>query len=457
MTASQSRGGRGVREERTKLLASAAPRPPARGWKKYQYASLEKVNRHQARLLRNLEWMVPNVRIPGELSEALTKSLGALFEAKVSLTVEAMQVVHASKLRRFVGEPAFLAMLAPQPQKTRGLLEVELSLASKAIDLLLGGAGDAIALRPLTDLEEAVITYVLLEVLQGLAPALDPSLPKLRIERVVKTFDEAASILAEDEHLAVVQLRVALGAAAGYVRIFVPESVLVTVAPASDAPVRRARRSAEAARHASRLHNVKVQLRAEIGQVSILSGDLAQIRERDVVLVDTFTARPDRGEGGTAKLRLGAGALGWIEAELAVVNGRYGAKVMAFVRSEAQPAGGGEAESAPALEPAPPRSGFEDERGEMTSPGNENWRDAVDANADGAELLNDIPLQISVEMGRVPISAEEIVGLKVGHVFDLNRSAGEPLDLSVNGKVIAQGELVEIEGTLGIRILSLAG
>ena len=80
-----------------------------------------------------------------------------------------------------------------------------------------------------------------------------------------------------------------------------------------------------------------------------------------------------------------------------------------------------------------------------------------EAQAEGADLLNDIPLQIAVEIGRLPITAEEVVGLKVGHVFDLNRQVGEPLDLSVNGKVVARGELVEIEGNLGIRIVSLAG
>jgi DNA segregation ATPase FtsK/SpoIIIE-like protein len=51
--------------------------------------------------------------------------------------------------------------------------------------------------------------------------------------------------------------------------------------------------------------------------------------------------------------------------------------------------------------------------------------------------MNDIPLQIAVELGRVPTTAEEVVALKVGHVFDLNRVAGEPLDLSVQGKVVA--------------------
>ena len=76
---------------------------------------------------------------------------------------------------------------------------------------------------------------------------------------------------------------------------------------------------------------------------------------------------------------------------------------------------------------------------------------------EGAELLNDIPLQIAVELSRVSASAEEVVSLKIGQVIDLHRVPGEPVDLSVNGKIVARGELVEVEGHLGVRILSLAG
>ncbi len=76
---------------------------------------------------------------------------------------------------------------------------------------------------------------------------------------------------------------------------------------------------------------------------------------------------------------------------------------------------------------------------------------------EGAELLNDIPLQISVELGRVGVTAEEVVSLKVGQVIELSRVPGEPVDLSVNGKVVARGEVVEVEGHLGVRITSLAG
>ena len=76
---------------------------------------------------------------------------------------------------------------------------------------------------------------------------------------------------------------------------------------------------------------------------------------------------------------------------------------------------------------------------------------------EGAELLNDIPLQISVELSRMPVTAEQVVSLRVGQILDLGRVPGEPVDLSVNGKVVARGELVEVEGHMGVRILSLAG
>jgi flagellar motor switch protein FliM len=69
--------------------------------------------------------------------------------------------------------------------------------------------------------------------------------------------------------------------------------------------------------------------------------------------------------------------------------------------------------------------------------------------------LSDIPLQIAVELGRVAISADEVVALKVGQVLDLNRLPNEPVDLSVNGKAVARGELVEVEGHLGVRVISL--
>ncbi len=60
-----------------------------------------------------------------------------------------------------------------------------------------------------------------------------------------------------------------------------------------------------------------------------------------------------------------------------------------------------------------------------------------------------------VELGRVQLTADEIIRLRSGHIMELGRSPADPVDLVVNGKLLAKGELVEIEGSLGVKILSL--
>ncbi len=444
-----------------------APALPIREWKPFTFQNLDKVSKTHVRLVRNLEWMLPNVRSSGEASESVRKRLSEMLDEKISLHAEYVHLIHPSKLRRYVGDPTFLGVLAPVPNKARGLLEVDIGLAHWAIDTLLGGTGEAVGLRPLTDIEEGVMTFVVLETLKALSPSLDSELPKLRLETVAPSLDEALAAVSEEENLAVVQLKALFGGHTGYVRIFVPESVLAVAGPSPQAPVRRHRRAADAHANAGRLANVKVWVRAEIGQVEISSGDLAQLRERDVVLVDGLTARPDQGQGGTAKLKLGLARAGCLEAEIAIENDRFVAKVNGFLLGEPPPPGApgdaGDDDALPAEAGEGEASADDSERmslgdgpDESTNPGAEK-ADMDEAQAEGADLLNDIPLQIAVEIGRLPITAEEVVGLKVGHVFDLNRQVGEPLDLSVNGKVVARGELVEIEGNLGIRIVSLAG
>ena len=449
---SRSAGGN---PEHTMLIKAPAFSKSGRAWRPFAFSNLEKVSKRHAQLIKNLEWLLPNVRSTGEVSSAVQTRLQQMLEEEVSLHAEYVHVVPMAQLKHYVGEPTFLAVLAPQPNKTRGLLEVELGLAHHAIDMLLGGTGDAVALRPLTDIEEGVMTYVIIETLKALAPSVDPSLPKLRIEGLVRSFDEVQQLLPENETLAVVQLKAVFGSQAGYVRLIIPEDVLATANPPSDAAVRQARRAADAEAHASRLRNVPVELRAEIGTVEIAASDLAQLRERDVVLVDEVTARPDREEGGSARLRIGAGRTGHFDASIAFEDGRCLATITG-VTIGAPPPPSVEVLSpeGDAGEGAPPH---DDE--ESTTPGSIQGRAELDdaQGAGGADLMNDIPLQISVELGRVPTTGEDLLALKVGHVFDLNRVAGEPLDLSVNGKVVARGEIVEIDGNLGIRILSLAG
>ena len=70
----------------------------------------------------------------------------------------------------------------------------------------------------------------------------------------------------------------------------------------------------------------------------------------------------------------------------------------------------------------------------------------------GLNFLYDIPLQVSVEVGRSKILLRDLLKMGEGYVIELDKLAGEPLDLYVNAKLIAKGEAVMVGDKFGIRL-----
>lgn len=70
----------------------------------------------------------------------------------------------------------------------------------------------------------------------------------------------------------------------------------------------------------------------------------------------------------------------------------------------------------------------------------------------GLEFLYDVPLQISVEVGRSKILLKDLLKMGEGYVIELDKLAGEPLDLYVNSRLIAKGEAVMVGEKFGIRL-----
>lgn len=68
------------------------------------------------------------------------------------------------------------------------------------------------------------------------------------------------------------------------------------------------------------------------------------------------------------------------------------------------------------------------------------------------ELILDIPVQISVEIGRTYMNIRNLLQLNQGSVVELDRMAGEPLDIMVNGTLIAHGEVVVVNEKFGVRL-----
>ncbi len=76
--------------------------------------------------------------------------------------------------------------------------------------------------------------------------------------------------------------------------------------------------------------------------------------------------------------------------------------------------------------------------------------------ASALERLRDVPVELAVEIGRTRMTIGETLALGPGSIVTLNRLAGEPVDLLVNGKPIARGEVVVIDEEFGLRISEVA-
>jgi len=71
------------------------------------------------------------------------------------------------------------------------------------------------------------------------------------------------------------------------------------------------------------------------------------------------------------------------------------------------------------------------------------------------DLLLDVPLQITVELGRTRMLIKDVLELGIGSVVELNKLAGEAVEVFVNNKLIAKGEVVVIDENFAVRITSI--
>jgi flagellar motor switch protein FliN len=88
----------------------------------------------------------------------------------------------------------------------------------------------------------------------------------------------------------------------------------------------------------------------------------------------------------------------------------------------------------------------------MASEGNESNQAAGDRRLD---LLLDVPLDLSVELGRTRMTIQDLLGLGPGSVIELDKIAGEPLDILVNDRLVARGEAVVVNDKFGVRITDI--
>ena len=110
--------------------------------------------------------------------------------------------------------------------------------------------------------------------------------------------------------------------------------------------------------------------------------------------------------------------------------------------------------SEPPIESAPPMLTAGEIPGPDISPA--QFEPLGVASADGGSgslaMLGDVTIQVCVELGRARLTVADVLNLKVGSVVELDKLAGEPGDVYVNGSMVGRGEIVVVDDHFGIRV-----
>ena len=346
-------------------------------------------------------------RLPLDAPEAAIAQLTSLLGAPLVFEPAPLEVCPPGALAACVSDPLVAVILETgvDLRAPRLAVEIDARLAACLVDRALGGeAGPSIVPphHPLSDVACGVLGYVAARALGACAPA-----GALRVRAVI-TSPAALGQAVGDAGSLVWPARVTLGEDVGVVRAWIPDASLVP-------PLNEHRRVAS-----TRLASLCVTLALEAGDASLRPDELASLGHGDVVVFERTRLRLENGApAGTADVRaVGAARPQW---EAALANG------------DARLAG---------------RAQQGDAR--MTR----DTTNSVPLHA-ALDLVGDAPIELRVELARVALTLSELAEMRPGEVLVTGRPLGTEVVLRAGDRAVATGELVDVEGELGVRVLRL--
>jgi flagellar motor switch/type III secretory pathway protein FliN len=302
----------------------------------------------------------------------------------------------------------------------RALVSLPGSLVRSVAGRLLAGPKELAAPRPLTAAEHALAAMLCASALAGLCVEDGGAGSAAWSVEPWQPFPEVRSALAATEKRLTgwprLEVIVALDGREHPLRVWTPPS-LVHRRPRSAAPP-------------SWLARLRIELPLVVAAAPMEPAVLARLQVRDVIVVEA--------PAGGAELRVSRGAVG-----LRVRPGASHAVIESSYRRRVKSPSEGPAAAVP-----PFSSG-----GAADAQPDASVDASVDALADA--LVDDVTAELTVTLGSVALSLRQLTELAVGQVVSLGRPLHGPFELRIAGKPMGRGELVDVEGSLGVRIVSL--
>lgn len=410
----------------------------ARSW----HESLPHVTSGEAKLSKALSTL-PQA-LSGEARAALARVLAGFARVgahEVELELIELREADAGEFGPSPSQsPRLFANLSVEPDGAPVAVALDCVFACSVVDRVLGGDGSPPdALREPSHTELAVVEFLCLRVLHELNALAGE--PLFRLESLsaapalVPATDTGASSSVSASRALVAVVRVAGAGPPGLVRVVLTEAALAALG-ASESRLLKGRGGAAERLKSWRRVAADAPLRLRVGETRASVGDLEGLERGDIVVVErAHVARDGERFAGRVRVLAGAGRGVYVDGRVAESNGdgETGARTLAVVVEGISRGADGSAA----------------ERIEME---NDELRDG-----EAGAALEGLLLTLHVELPARRISLEELSRLRAGQVLELGCRPTDPVELVADGRRVAVGELVDVEGRLGVRVTRLVG
>ncbi len=287
----------------------------------FDFSKLPKVSRQEAKLLEAVQTYLPRVGFSDELGKALKILVGREIGPTFSFHRDHMSAVNIpQKLQGLTRQGIYLLFGLP-PLDAKGVLEIDPLIAHMAIDKLLGGSGEPLTMiRPLTEIEEGVLSFLFLKMFALIFERCGKQARvHFRMEGFRSSPEEIAPFFKNQPDGLYFSFHLTLGNRAGYARLFLPTPMAQS---AFLEPLEGAVPSGEKEReyYGARLANlgfVPTEVWTELGRTSLKVADINALEPGDVILVDRTQARIQQGRlSGAVSVRVGRGERGSFRGEI---------------------------------------------------------------------------------------------------------------------------------------------
>jgi len=399
----------------------------------YQFKDLPRFSREQIALEASLSRYLAGRPYNPEFAVALGTELERYLKLPCKIAGLEMKSMARAELDALLPAVACIVVVGAAPGAHKIVVEIDMGLASSIIERLLGGSGEAERIqRPLTEIEEGVLSFLVLKVLNHFHEGLEHGHElALCLDRFAAKIGDIASIIDTEASYVVLGTRVGIGRQLGYVRIFLPAAL---VTERFGKPVPQGGATGEEGPRMLRLLEIladaPVTGRVEMATLDLSPDDLAHLELGDIVIIENHeVVKTADGMAGNVFVRLGAGKNGGLKAKL--LEGEQQRIEITEIVVQEHPVEDAMADEAE----APPKENLAATEG----------------------LLRDVAAPVVVELGRIRMNAAQLVRLHQGQILRLPRAPSDPVDLVVNGKLFGRGELIEVDGELGIRLVQITG